>query len=123
MRINSGNIGAIAIGIGLVIVWIIYWLITQQEKQKDTTGAGASGTGGSSLNTGVGTPSTLAMGSYIVQVNDTLGKIAAQYNTTVAALIAKNGLVTNLTYPKATALLMKSASNPNLIYVGQALKV
>jgi LysM repeat protein len=47
-----------------------------------------------------------ATGTYIVQPGDTLGKIAARYGTTVARLMALNGL-----------------SNPNLIWVGQRLKV
>ena len=47
-----------------------------------------------------------ATGTYIVQPGDTLGKIAARYGTTVNRLMALNGL-----------------SNPNLIWVGQRLKV
>ncbi|MCA0452861.1 MAG: LysM peptidoglycan-binding domain-containing protein [Chloroflexi bacterium] len=45
-------------------------------------------------------------GTYTVQVGDTLFKIAVRFNTTTAALINLNGL-----------------SNPNIIYVGQTLKV
>lgn len=41
---------------------------------------------------------------YVVQRGDTVSGLAAQYNTTVPAIMAKNGL-----------------SNPNLIYVGQKL--
>jgi lysozyme len=41
---------------------------------------------------------------YVVQHGDTLSGLAAQYNTTVPAIMAKNGL-----------------GNPNLIYVGQKL--
>ena len=36
MRINSGNIGAILVVAGLIAVWIMYWLVTQQSKQKST---------------------------------------------------------------------------------------
>ena len=43
---------------------------------------------------------------YIVQSGDTLNSIAAQYGTTTAALASLNGI-----------------SNPNMIYVGQTLKV
>jgi LysM repeat protein len=45
-------------------------------------------------------------GVYIVQRGDTLAKIAARYGTTVSALKALNGL-----------------SNPNVIWVGQGLRV
>lgn len=45
-------------------------------------------------------------GTYIVQPGDTLGKIAARHRTTVAALMAANGI-----------------RNPNLIWVGQRLVV
>jgi LysM repeat protein len=45
-------------------------------------------------------------GIYIVQTGDTLAKIAARYHTTVSALMALNGL-----------------SNPNVIWVGQRLRV
>ena len=45
-------------------------------------------------------------GTYIVQAGDTLAKIAARHGTTVAALMAANGI-----------------SNPNLIWVGQRLAV
>jgi LysM repeat protein len=45
-------------------------------------------------------------GTYIVQAGDTLSKIAVRYRTTVQNLISLNGL-----------------SNPNLIWVGQRLKV
>lgn len=52
-------------------------------------------------------PSTApATGTYIVQPGDTLGKIAARYGTTVNNLMRLNGI-----------------SNPNLIWVGQRLKV
>jgi LysM repeat protein len=44
--------------------------------------------------------------THIVQVGDTLASIAQRYNTTVAALVAANGL-----------------PNPNFIWVGQRLKV
>jgi LysM repeat protein len=47
-----------------------------------------------------------ATGTYIVQPGDTLGKIAARYGTSVNNLMRLNGL-----------------SNPNLIWVGQRLKV
>jgi LysM repeat protein len=50
-------------------------------------------------------PSTSG-GVYIVQAGDTLAKIAARYGTTVAALMAANGI-----------------RNPNLIWVGQRLAV
>ncbi len=44
--------------------------------------------------------------TYVVQRGDTLGAIAARYGTTVNELVALNGIM-----------------NPNLIYVGQVLKV
>lgn len=44
--------------------------------------------------------------TYTVKAGDTLSAIAAKYGTTVAALAKKNGI-----------------SNPNLIYVGQVLKI
>ena len=44
--------------------------------------------------------------TYTVKAGDTLSAIAAKYGTTVAALVKKNGI-----------------SNPNLIYVGQVLKI
>ncbi len=47
-----------------------------------------------------------ATGTYIVQAGDTLSKIAARYGTTVQKLMSLNGL-----------------TNPNLIWVGQRLKV
>lgn len=65
---------------------------------------GASGSSSGSASTG--STSAPATGTYIVQRGDTLGKIAARYGTTVARLMALNGL-----------------SNPNLIWVGQRLKV
>jgi len=43
---------------------------------------------------------------YVVKSGDTLSGIAAKYKTTVAALVALNGI-----------------SNPNLIYVGQKIKI
>lgn len=43
---------------------------------------------------------------YTVQYGDTLGEIAVQYGTTVNKLCTMNGI-----------------SNPNLIYVGQQLRV
>jgi lysozyme len=53
------------------------------------------------------TSTTAASGTtYTVQSGDTLGGIAAQYGTTAAALASLNGI-----------------SNPNMIYVGQTLKV
>jgi LysM repeat protein len=55
-------------------------------------------------------PKTIAPASsggiYIVQPGDTLAKIAARYRTTVSALVALNGL-----------------KNPNVIWVGQRLRV
>jgi LysM repeat protein len=45
-------------------------------------------------------------GTHIVQVGETLARIAQRYGTTVAALVATNGL-----------------PNPNFIWVGQRLKV
>ena len=52
------------------------------------------------------TPSVSATGTYTVVSGDTLSGIAARYGTTVANLVALNGI-----------------SNPNLIRVGQVLKV
>ena len=54
-----------------------------------------------------GTSASQSSGTtYTVQSGDTLGGIAAQYGTTTAALASLNGI-----------------SNPNVIYVGQTLKV
>jgi LysM repeat protein len=58
-----------------------------------TSGAGTTGTGG-------------ATSTYTVQAGDTLGKIALRYGTTVAALLKLNGL-----------------SNPDVLAIGQKLKV
>lgn len=44
--------------------------------------------------------------TYTVKAGDTLGEIAARYNTTVDALVKKNNI-----------------TNPNLIYVGQVIKL
>ena len=51
----------------------------------------------------VSTPSTI---NYTVQSGDTLSEIAARYGTTVNTLVTLNGI-----------------SNPNLIYVGEVLKI
>lgn len=56
--------------------------------------------------TTVPTAAPAASGTYTVQVGDTLFKIAVRFKTTTAALISLNNL-----------------SNPNIIYVGQTLKV
>lgn len=47
-----------------------------------------------------------AQTSYVVQPGDTLNKIARQWNTTVADIVAANGI-----------------TNPNLIYVGQMIMI
>jgi len=52
------------------------------------------------------TPAASGGGIYIVQSGDTLAKIAARYRTTVSALMALNGI-----------------RNPNVIWVGQRLRV
>lgn len=52
------------------------------------------------------TPGSGASGSHVVSSGDTLGKIAARYGTTIAALTELNGL-----------------DNPNLIRIGQVLTV
>jgi len=57
--------------------------------------------GGSSAGTGGG-----ASGVYVVQAGDSLGAIAARYGTTVASLMALNGL-----------------ANASMIFVGQRLRV
>jgi len=44
--------------------------------------------------------------TYVVQPGDTLSRIALRFNTTVAALVQANNIV-----------------NPNLIYVGQVLRI
>ena len=44
--------------------------------------------------------------TYTVKSGDTLGAIARKHNTTVEALVASNGI-----------------KNPNLIYVGQVLRL
>lgn len=49
---------------------------------------------------------TTSGGVYIVQAGDTLGKIALRFGTTVQALMSANGL-----------------TNPNLVWVGQRLKI
>lgn len=51
-------------------------------------------------------PTAPTTGSYTVQAGDTLNKIAQRFSTTVQAIIQANGIV-----------------NPNLIFVGQVLKV
>ncbi len=61
------------------------------------------GAGGSSSGT---TPSPATGSIYIVQPGDTLTKIAARYHTTVAALLAANGL-----------------TNPDRIWIGQRLRI
>lgn len=53
---------------------------------------------------GAGTPAS--SGVHIVQAGETLSKIAVRYGTTVQALMSANGI-----------------SNPNLIWVGQRLKI
>lgn len=53
-----------------------------------------------------GTTASSGSSTYTVQSGDTLSGIAAQYGTTAAALASLNGI-----------------SNPNVIYVGQTLKV
>ncbi len=63
--------------------------------------ASSAGTGGTSTGGGTGTT-----GTYTVQAGDTLGKIAVRYGTTVAALLQLNGL-----------------SNPDVLAIGQKLKV
>jgi N-acetylmuramoyl-L-alanine amidase len=69
--------------------------------------APAAGTGGTSTGGGTGTTGTGgATSTYTVQAGDTLGKIAARYGTTVAALLQLNGL-----------------SNPDVLAIGQKLKV
>ncbi|MBN1287052.1 MAG: LysM peptidoglycan-binding domain-containing protein [Anaerolineae bacterium] len=52
------------------------------------------------------TPTTPAQGVYVVVRGDTLFRIALRFGTTVARLVADNGI-----------------ANPNLIYVGQQLRV
>jgi LysM repeat protein len=66
--------------------------------------APAAGAGGTSTGGGTGTGGTT--GTYTVQAGDTLGKIAVRYGTTVAALLQLNGL-----------------SNPDVLAIGQKLKV
>ncbi|MFC1960184.1 LysM peptidoglycan-binding domain-containing protein [Chloroflexota bacterium] len=58
------------------------------------------------FGTGGATPPGGSFATYTVQPGDTLSRIATSYNTTVDALIQLNGIV-----------------NPNLIVVGQELKV
>ncbi|MCU0499436.1 MAG: LysM peptidoglycan-binding domain-containing protein [Anaerolineae bacterium] len=52
------------------------------------------------------TPSLQSGGIYVVQARDTLSRIAARFNTTAALIARENGIV-----------------NPNLIYVGQRLRI
>jgi LysM repeat protein len=66
------------------------------------TGTGSTSTGGGTGTTGTGG----ATSTYTVQAGDTLGKIAVRYGTTVAALLQLNSL-----------------SNPDVIAIGQKLKV
>jgi LysM repeat protein len=63
--------------------------------------ASSAGTGSTS-----GTGTGAATSTYTVQAGDTLGKIAVRYGTTVAALLQLNGL-----------------SNPDVLAIGQKLKV
>ncbi|MCC7451160.1 MAG: LysM peptidoglycan-binding domain-containing protein [Anaerolineae bacterium] len=51
-------------------------------------------------------PPGSSTGTYTVQAGDTLGRIATRFGTTVAAIVQLNGI-----------------ANPNLIFVGQVLKV
>ncbi len=62
----------------------------------------AGTTGGTSGTTSTGAATSI----YTVQAGDTLGKIAARYGTTVAALLQLNGL-----------------TNPDILAIGQKLKV
>ena len=68
-----------------------------------TTSAGGTGTTGASSGT---SGASSATGSYVVQAGDTLGKIAARYNTSVDALKRLNGL-----------------TNPDVLAIGQKLIV
>lgn len=113
---------AVYIWIGLAVIGLMWWKWTTQQA---TTDAGLSGSANidTGKSVGVGQPSPLSTGTYIVQRGDTLTAIATRYNTTIDSLIAKNGFVKNTTYPNASALLMATSRNTSLIYVGQSLKV
>lgn len=62
--------------------------------------------GSGSPSTPAPSPAPVTGGVYIVQPGDTLSKIAVRHNTTVAALIAANGI-----------------TNPDRIWVGQRLRI
>ena len=68
---------------------------------------GKSSSAGTGATSGAGTTGTSgATSTYTVQAGDTLGKIALRYGTTVAALLKLNGL-----------------TNPDVLAIGQKLKV
>lgn len=80
-----------------------------------STGNGAGAEAGTGTPTPTSTPTDqnapepttgAAAGTYTVQPGDTLSGLAAKYNTTVSALAALNGII-----------------NPNLIRVGQVLRL
>jgi LysM repeat protein len=66
---------------------------------------GASGGGGGAAG-GTGNSSAGSGGTYVVQLGDTLGDIAASHGVTVAALIRANGI-----------------DNPDMLYSGQRLVI
>jgi peptidoglycan DL-endopeptidase LytE len=69
-------------------------------------GASSAGTSSGSSGSSGGSSSSGTVSTYTVQAGNTLASIAAKYGTTVSNLVALNHL-----------------SNPNLIYVGEQLKV
>jgi len=76
------------------------------QKLKIPGKSSSAGTGSTSTG-GTGTTGTSgATSTYTVQAGDTLGKIAARSGTTVAALLLRNGL-----------------SNPDVLAIGQKLKM
>ncbi len=71
-----------------------------------TTTTPSTGSTGTTTTPTTTTPATTSTGTYTVQAGDSLGRIASRFGVTVSAIMSANGL-----------------TNPNLIYVGQVLKI
>jgi len=92
----------------------VYWQFTSTghlagysgNLDEDTSGTGVPAAPSAPAAPATPAPAPSLSGTYTVKSGDTLSGIAAKYGTTVAALAAANGI-----------------SNPNLIKVGQVLKL